>query len=282
LKDTFHSYFSRLESPAKSGDLIGVAAPHVSPDGGKDCYAAAYDRLDASLTSKTFVVLGTSHYGRPDSFGLTSKSFTTPLGKAKVEKESVEFLVTRAPQVVEVEDYCHAIEHSIEFQVAFLQYRLGSPLSIIPILCGPFTESLEGDGSLGRSGLETFFDALAELADERKEDFFWVLGIDLAHIGKRYGDPFPASAYEGPMTAVETEDGKRLDRVCEADLAGLKALVQPERDHLKWCGFSPLYTFLASLGRVRDIRGRVLKYEQWNIDPESVVSFAGIEFVSAA
>ena len=44
-------------------------------------------------------------------------------------------------------------------------------------------------------------------------------------------------------------------------------------------GFSPLYTFLASLRQLTEIRGRVLHYEQWNIDPQSVVSFAGLEFV---
>jgi AmmeMemoRadiSam system protein B len=278
LKDTFDSYFSRSGSPTVSGGLVGVAAPHVSPDGGRDCYAAAYERLDSSLAEKTFVILGTSHYGRPDTFGLTRKPFTTPLGKVEVDEESVGFLIEKASGVVEMEDYCHAIEHSIEFQVVFLQYRLGVPVRVIPILCGPFMECLENGGSPESSGLGVFFDALAELAGERKENLFWILGIDLAHIGKRYGDPFPAHVHEGPMVAVEAQDRRRLERVCEADLAGLKALVQPEMDHLKWCGFSPLYTFLASLGRVQDIRGRVLKYQQWSIDPESVVSFAGLEF----
>ena len=56
-------------------------------------------------------------------------------------------------------------------------------------------------------------------------------------------------------------------------------LVKPGADELKWCGFSPVYTFLASLRRLTEIRGRVVHYEQWNIDPESVVSFAELEFV---
>jgi hypothetical protein len=80
------------------------------------------------------------------------------------------------------------------------------------------------------------------------------------------------------MVAVEEQDRKRLERVCAADLVGFHELVQPDRDNLKWCGYSPLYTFLASLGRVWNVRGRVLKYEQWGIDPQSVVTFAGLEF----
>ena len=41
-----------------------------------------------------------------------------------------------------MEDYCHASEHSIEFQCVFLQQALaGGDFKIVPILCGPLTES---------------------------------------------------------------------------------------------------------------------------------------------
>jgi hypothetical protein len=46
-------------------------------------------------------------------------------------------------------------------------------------------------------------------------------------------------------------------------------------DELNWCGYSALYTFARALPRAR---GRILRYEQWNIDPQSVVSFASLEF----
>jgi AmmeMemoRadiSam system protein B len=283
LKEVFESLFSRAENAEAVGTRVGVAAPHVSPEGGWDCYGAAYAGLDLSLAKKTFVILGTSHYGKPDTFGLTRKSFATPLGRADVDEESVDFLAKRAPGAVQMEDYCHAVEHSIEFQVVFLQYRLGVPVRIIPILCGPFVESVQSGGTPESStSLGRFFDALAELAGRRGEGLFWLLGIDLAHIGKRYGDPFGARPYEGAMVAVETQDRKRLERVCEADLTGFHELVQPEMDNLKWCGYSPLFTFLASLGRVLDVRGRVLKYQQWGIDRESVVTFAGLEFFQSS
>jgi AmmeMemoRadiSam system protein B len=278
VKAVFRTRFSDVEVPDGVGDRVGVAAPHVSPDGGWESYQEAYARLDASLADRTFVVLGTSHFGKPDTFGLTRKPYATPLGRAEVDEESVAFLYERASGAVDMEDYCHAIEHSIEFQVIFLQYRIGVPVRIIPILCGPFVQSLHNGGVPTSSpSLGSFFDALAELA-ERRQDLFWLLGIDLAHIGRRYGDPYGVRPHEGPMVAVEAQDRERLDRVCEADLAGFHQLVRPEMDPLKWCGYSPLYTFLASLGRVLDLRGRVLKYQQWGIDRESVVTFAGLEF----
>ena len=48
-------------------------------------------------------------------------------------------------------------------------------------------------------------------------------------------------------------------------------------DDLKWCGSSPFYTFLRAAG---SLRGELLRYEQWNIDPESVVTFAGMAFAA--
>jgi hypothetical protein len=49
-------------------------------------------------------------------------------------------------------------------------------------------------------------------------------------------------------------------------------------DDLKWCGSSPLYTFLRA---APGVKGRRLAYEQWNIDDASVVSFGAIAFSGA-
>ena len=81
------------------------------------------------------------------------------------------------------------------------------------------------------------------------------------------------------MAEVAEQDGERLERICAGEADAFFELVKPGADELRWCGFSPLYTFLASLRQLTEIRGRVLHYEQWNIDPQSVVSFAGLEFV---
>src|SRR4029077_1758972 len=105
--------------------LLGIAAPHVSPSGGYLSYRSAYQALNDRYRDRTFIVLGTSHYGRPEKFGLTRKNYRTPWGDARTDLGIVDELMTRAPQAVVEEDYCHAVEHSIEFQVVFLQYLYG-------------------------------------------------------------------------------------------------------------------------------------------------------------
>jgi MEMO1 family protein len=276
LRKQFADYMQGAAGQADPSGVIGIAAPHVSPAGGWKCYASAYARLAPQLAGKTFVLLGTSHYGQPEKFGLTRKPFVTPLGKLEVDVPLVDRIAERAGDAVLMEDYCHAIEHSIEFQCVFLQHVLGPECRILPILCGPFQESLlTGAAPESDTGVQRFFDVLGELAEREGSRLFWIMGIDLAHIGKRYGERFAVRADHGQMAAVRQKDRERLDRVCAGDGAGFLELVKPRGDELRWCGYSPLYTFLKALP---EARGNILNYEQWNIDEESVVSFTALEF----
>jgi MEMO1 family protein len=89
-----------------AGSLIGIAAPHVSPEGGWQSYRAAYRALGPELRDRTFVVLGTSHYGEPERFGLTRKPFVTPLGQTRTDNELVDRLEAQGGDAVSMEDYC--------------------------------------------------------------------------------------------------------------------------------------------------------------------------------
>jgi len=271
-------------SSALSPHLLGVAAPHVSPWGGVESYSAAYQRLAPELGKRTFVILGTSHYGAPERFGLTRKAYRTPLGSAEVDIELMERLVAKAPEAVIREDYCHSVEHSIEFQVIFLQQAVHPSIRILPILCGPLWESLRtGQSPDSNTHVARFIDALAELVVAEGEKLFWVLGVDMAHIGARYGDGVGVTAHEGRMREVAALDNVRLERVCAGDTSGFVGLVQPNQDELKWCGYSPFYIFLRTMEHVRPkLQGRLLRYDQWNIDAQSVVSFGALEFLDGA
>jgi AmmeMemoRadiSam system protein B len=254
-----------------------VAAPHVSPEGGFGSYRSAY-AVDADGSDPTFVILGTSHYGRPERFGLTRKPFRTPLGIAEVDVELHDRLVAEAGESIVEEDYCHAREHAVEFQVLFLQYLMKRPIRILPILCGPFVSSLTaGKPPESEDATRRFFETLGEMA-ARRADLVWVLGVDMAHIGRRYGHSEAVKAEEGVMLDVRERDLERLDRICAGDAEGFFELVHPDSDPLNWCGYPPFYTFLKSAAPALHLEGEVLKYEQWNIDEASVVSFAAVHF----
>ena len=251
---------------------IAIAAPHVSPEGGWECYRAAYAGLPADAADRTFVILGTSHYGEPDRFGLTAKPFSTPWGVTRTAPDLLKNLEQQP--AAKMEDYCHAVEHSIEFQVLFLQSLYGANIRVLPILVGSFGRSFyNGKPPEANEGVARFFDALGEFHE--REKLLWVLGVDMAHMGRRYGDKFDAIADEDNMVQVASRDHARIASLNAADPRGFWDQIQENRDDLKWCGSAPLYTFLKT---VPNARGTLRKYEQWNIDDASVVSFAGITF----
>jgi MEMO1 family protein len=188
----------------------------------------------------------------------------------------VDEIAAAARDGVLMEDYCHAVEHSIEFQVVFLQYLFGPSIRMAPILCGSFARSIyqgglpEDDEQVRRT-----LGALGELAAKEGDRLLWVLGVDMAHMGRRYGDSFEAKAGREEMEEVGRRDRARIERVEQGDARGFWNLVQENRDDLKWCGSAPIYAFLKA---VPEARGSLLQYQQWNIDEQSVVSFAGVRF----
>jgi AmmeMemoRadiSam system protein B len=275
LRGTIREWMGEA-APGTSENLIGIAAPHVSPVGGYESYRAAYRLLGPQYKDRTFVILGTSHYGTANQFGLTRKRYRTPFGAAQTDTSLVDELTQKAVSAIATEDYCHAVEHSIEFQVVFLQSIFGPEIKILPILCGSYARSIyRGGKPEADEDVNRFLGVLGEIATREEDRLLWVLGIDMAHMGRRYGDEFTALANENEMLAVGARDKQRMERVAAGDADGFWDLVQENRDDLKWCGSSPLYTFL----KVRpNARGSVERYEQWNIDAESVVSFAGMSF----
>ena len=278
LTSTLRGYLQGNLSAAPTDRVRAIAAPHVSPYGGVDSYRAAYASLTPADADRTFVVLGTSHYGQPDRFGLTRKAFATPLGVTRTDLALVDEIASAAGDSALMEDYCHAVEHSIEFQVVFLQHLFGPDVRVVPVLCGAFSRGMQpGARPEDDEGVQRTIGALGDLAAREGDRLLWVLGVDMAHMGQRYGDRFEAAADRGEMEEVARRDRSRIERMEHSDAAGFWEQVRENHDDLKWCGASPIYTFLRALP---DVRGSLLHYQQWNIDPHSVVSFAGMRFHS--
>jgi hypothetical protein len=79
------------------------------------------------------------------------------------------------------------------------------------------------------------------------------------------------------MLDVADRDRRRIDRVNASDAQGFWDLVKENHDDLKWCGSAPLYTFVKA---VPNAKGALRGYQQWNIDEQSVVSFAALAFTA--
>jgi len=278
LTATMRDYLTPLpDEPAPDvNPVLAIAAPHVSPFGGIAAYRAAYRCLKPEDAQRTFIVLGTSHYGEPSRLGLTRKPFATPFGETKTDLALVDEIERESGDGAVMEDYCHAIEHSIEFQIVYLQHLFGPSIRVVPVLCGSFAKSLlEGGFPEDEERVRRTLGALGNIAAREGNRLAWVLGVDMAHMGQRYGDSFEAHADRGDMEKVTRRDHARIERMEQGDARGFWEQVRENQDDLKWCGSAPIYTFLRA---VPGARGSLQRYQQWNIDPASVVSFAGVAF----
>ncbi len=97
--------------------------------------ASAYARLAPGRAAiRRVVLLGPAHRVRVRGLALPGASeFTTPLGRVQLDHKGSE-LVRALPQVV-VSEEAHALEHSLEVQLPFLQSVLDE-FSIVPLAIG--------------------------------------------------------------------------------------------------------------------------------------------------
>ncbi len=257
------------ELPEPAGKMVGIAAPHVSYEGGWECYRDAFSALRQMGPDRTYIILATSHYGEPEKFGVTRKPYQTPLGETTPANELLDELKALAPDALIEEDYCQVMEHSAEFHVLWLQYLFGPNVKVLPILVGAcFADSPEVSPHL-----KALYDGLAALAQKHGDELGWVLSIDMAHMGPRYGDEME---YQEGNAGIEELDQLRVSALAEGDIAKFWANVRTNDDPWKWCGSAPLYTFFRALPGVK---AEMLRYGHWNIDEASVVSFAGMRFI---
>ena len=250
-----------------------VVAPHIDFRVSGTSYGSAYRPL-RSLSPPAVLLLGTGH-SLESPFSLTEKTFQTPLGKVSSDREAVRRLREAGGEAVAREDFAHRSEHSIEFQLLFLQRLFPmEKIPIVPLLCG----SLESFLLLEKNPLEDpemarFIVELRRWLAEPPAGKLVVAGVDFSHVGPKFGDDAPAKALEEEFRA---EDRRLLGILERADAEAFYDAVASTGNRFKVCGFSALWTLLALLPGAE---GKVLDYRVWHEEgTRSAVSFASITF----
>ena len=283
LSAQLDGFFDHQEGPGAcardvaraAAPLRGLIAPHIDFHRGGPTYAWAYRELVERSDADLFVILGTCHAGMPDPFSVTLKPFDTPLGPVAVDRDFVEGLGRRYGADLLASEAAHRSEHSIEFQAVMLRhlYAERGPFTMVPVLASFLHEpvGIRGDPEADRR-VPRFIDALLETMAASGRRACLIAGVDLAHVGPRFGDPEPNTAES--LTAVEAADLGMLESVMAGDPTGFYASVAHDGDSRRICGLSPIYTFLRALPGVE---GRLIRYSQW-ADPEGAVTFCAAGF----
>ena len=263
-----------LAPQGPSSTLRGLIAPHIDFHRGGPVYAWAYRALLERADADLFVILGTCHAGMADPFAVTLKPYDTPLGAVPTDLEFYETLRRGYGADLLSSEDAHRNEHSIEFQVVMLRHVLGArPFSIVPVLASYLHEAVWARGDPERDPrVPRFIDALLGTMAASRRKVCVIAGVDLAHVGPRFGDPEPNTREF--LATVEAADRDMLEAVTAGDPTAFFASVVHDGDRRRICGLSPIYTFLRTLPGAT---GRLVRYTQWP-DPQGAVSFCAATF----
>lgn len=267
----------RLDDGAATGRLRGILSPHIDFYRGGPVYTWSYKELVERSDADTFVILGVAHQYCRRRFALTRKDFETPLGLVPTDRTYVDRIAALAGQELFEDELSHRTEHSIEFQVVFLQYLLGGrrDFSIVPILVGSFHDLMEeGTDPIEDPDVRRFVDALRAAESASGKTVMYIGGIDLSHVGPEFGDPDPVD--RDTLSVVRTFDEAMLDRAAASDAAGWFGTAAEVDNRWRVCGLAATYTMLHAMGPAR---GRLLRYDQ-AVDARKTccVTFASLAF----
>lgn len=262
---------------AKSKRIKGLYAPHIDLRVGENQYAEAFSQI-SKLAPKRVVIFATSHYagyygdhyqsfpfiGSYKSYSLPGKTFTT-------DDDYINELIKISSNAgFTIKDRAHRIEHSIEIHLLFLQHIWQHSFKIVPILVSGLDELIYHNSGEQSEQMEIFSRKISQLDDDNT---FYLISGDLSHVGKKFGDPLPATQLRSD---VEKVDKEFIDSALSGSPDKLLKSISSQYDETRICGYPPLYTFLKCFP---GLNGKLLNYHWWDEqERESAVSFGSILF----
>jgi AmmeMemoRadiSam system protein B len=258
------------------GKISALLCPHIDISVGYRVYASAYRMLKYTAPARV-IILGIGHRLLNDLFSLTDKDFKTPLGVVKNDPSLIKVLRDAGGDILAATDLDHRSEHSLEFQLIFLQHLLAEQsFTILPILCGSLQTNLPRytrSDFLQKAGL--FLRKLKEIIHQSNKETLVVAGVDFSHIGPKFGHARPAGYSE---SRTRNHDHNLLESLArwEADRFWEESI--KVGDQFNVCGFPAMACLFEILP---ESSGTILDY-QMSLEQatQSAVSFAAAVFTS--
>ena len=236
--------------PEAEKRLIGLVSPHAGYMYSGPVAAHGYYALSECVKPEVVVVLGPNHYGYGSAVSMMAEGvWRTPLGDVPVNSE-VAKTIQKNSKYVDIDDSAHRYEHSIELQLPFLQYVLGS-FTFIPICM--MLQDLEVSRDVG----------LAIAQALRGVKGLVVASTDLTH-------------YE-PQSSAERKDSAVLEALEKLDEAELFKVV--EELNVSMCGVGPTAAMIVAAKKLGATKCKTLKYAtsgDITMDKSAVVGYASV------
>ncbi len=256
LRETLQSYLAEDCPELPNVEVKGIIAPHAGYRYSGAVAACAY-RILKGKTFTRVVLVGPSHHlsFRGISINLQS-GYESPLGTVPVDAETAKKLVDAGPEFKWLRE-AHALEHSLEIQLPFLQEVLGT-FRIVPVI-------------MGRQDFATckvLAKALVELLGH-EEDTLFVASTDLSH-------------YHSYIEAGKL-DGEFINYVAALDPEGLAGSLMSGK--CEACGGGPAISVMLTAAAIGADEARILRYANSGDvtgDRHRVVGYLAAAFVRSS
>ena len=239
-----------IESKEK---IFGVVCPHAGYvySGPTACHS--YKSI-ANQNPELAIIIGPNHFGvGKDAATMIDAHWQTPLGMVQVDSESAK-QVAEISKFIEIDEYSHSQDHSLEVQVPMLQEILSNDFQILPII-------------LRSQDMETAIDvgnAVTEIA--KKKNVIIVASSDFTH-------------YEENSFAHQ-QDKALIEPILEMNVKRFYQVLNERR--VTACGYGAMASAMIACKNLGAKKGKLLSYAtsgDVSGDTESVVGYGAIKFV---
>lgn len=248
LKEQLSTYVRAVPEPKR---VLAAVSPHAGYIYSGGVAGAVFSQI---RIPDVVVILGPNHRGMGASVALSaSGTWDMPLGSVPINEAMAESILKVSTSGVKIKDDpgAHAMEHSIEVQVPFLQF-LRPEVSIVPIALSHLT--YDACQEIGQ--------ALVQGIQDYGKEVLLVASTDMTH-------------YESQKSAKE-KDKLAIDRILDLDPAGLYETVS--RHGISMCGVIPTTIVLEACKVLGAGKAELVRYATSGDvtgDNAQVVGYAG-------
>ncbi len=286
LRAQIAGFFTSQEGPSadpsdnRGKAIKGLVAPNYEVREAGPLYAWAYKELREADSPDVYIIFGVAHAGLAGPVSVTDKNFETPLGVVPVNRPIVDYLKSNGEEAWFADELWHQKEHSIEFQLPFLQEAVGTPASRPPLSIVPILSAFSADSMLDPARkdfadrVERFVSVLKDAMTASGQRVCLIASANLAHIGLRYGDDKAPTDFS--FHRCMQADLEMLKQVENVDARGFAQFLAKEEDKRHVLGFSAIYLLLRLLDGEK---GEILRYDREIVDQfNSTITYASASF----
>jgi len=253
--------------------LRGLIVPHIDFARGASVYGMGHRLHGEKPLPGLVVILGVAHAGGPEPFILTRKDYETPYGRIRTDLEAIGVLEKMAGRDLTGEEFAHRIEHSVEFQLAWLQsMHRDEKFTVLPVLVSPFEQFTGQASPLFDERIGIILQGLREITGKR--DSLVIASVDLSHVGPRFGDDIePNEEIAGLIREADQEMLAPAEQG-DAEAFWVEGMRGGNERHVD--AISAVYSLIRILGPRS--AGKILGYGQAPDPAGGIVSFTSMSF----